>query len=184
MLFTASSKASTFSFILAISGLISFTLSHCGSYAPLSTLALGITTSEPRLGTGCWLDFTRQAFMLYDISLNPSGSIARHRYLYHVLHIYLIMKFCSRIERSQSSLTVSLFHTLLLYQIIYFFYQRSELLYIQSRAGAIVTAGARRNDVSTARRWTVRSTVDTNSSSTDTAAGEARFNRPIIYITC
>lgn len=81
MLFTASSKASTFSFISAISGLISFTLSHCGSYAPLSTLTLGITTSELRLGTGCWLDFTRQAFLLYDISLNPSGSIARHGYL-------------------------------------------------------------------------------------------------------
>ena len=45
-------------------------LTHYGSHVPLSTLTLNITTSEPRLGTGCWLDFTRQALLLYDISLN------------------------------------------------------------------------------------------------------------------
>lgn len=75
MLFTASFKASTFSFTRAISGLISFTLSHYGSYAPLSTLTLGITTTEPRLGTGCWLNFTRQVLLLYDIGLNPPDTI-------------------------------------------------------------------------------------------------------------
>ena len=59
-------------FILsAISGLDSFTFSHYGSYAPLSTLTPNVTTLEPRLGTSCWLGSTRQVLLLYDISLNP-----------------------------------------------------------------------------------------------------------------
>ena len=46
-------------FTYVILKLNSFTLSHYGSPALLSTLTLDITTSEPRLDTGCWLDFTR-----------------------------------------------------------------------------------------------------------------------------
>ena len=42
-----------------LTGLISFTLSHCGSYAPLPTLKPYLTASAPRLSTGCSLDFTR-----------------------------------------------------------------------------------------------------------------------------
>ena len=41
----------------------------------MSTLTLNITASEPRLGTGCWLDFTRQFTLLYDIGLNPSDTV-------------------------------------------------------------------------------------------------------------
>ena len=36
----------------------SFTLSHYGSQAPLSTLKPSFTASAPRLSTGCLLDFT------------------------------------------------------------------------------------------------------------------------------
>src|SRR5574344_142198 len=42
-----------------LTGLISFTLSHCGSYAPLPTLKPHLTVSAPRLSTGCSLNFAR-----------------------------------------------------------------------------------------------------------------------------
>ena len=44
---------------LLLTGLISFTLSHCGSYAPLPTLKPCLTASAPRLSTGCSLHFAR-----------------------------------------------------------------------------------------------------------------------------
>jgi len=44
---------------LLLTGLISFTLPHCGSYAPLPTLKPYLTASAPRLSTGCSLDFAR-----------------------------------------------------------------------------------------------------------------------------
>lgn len=44
---------------LLLTGLISFTLSHCGSYAPLPTLKPCLAALAPRLSTGCSLNFTR-----------------------------------------------------------------------------------------------------------------------------
>ena len=47
--------------LVTITRLNRFTLSHFGSHTPLSTLKSHVTISIPRLGTGCWLNFTRQA---------------------------------------------------------------------------------------------------------------------------
>ena len=44
--------------MMTLTGLIGFTLSHCGSHTPLSTLKSDLTASTPRLSTGCWLGFT------------------------------------------------------------------------------------------------------------------------------
>ncbi len=53
-----------------------FTLSHFGSQAPLSTLKPNVTTSAPRLSTGCWLNFT---------GLGLSPNYALHAELAHPL---------------------------------------------------------------------------------------------------
>jgi hypothetical protein len=47
-----------------LTGLYRFTLSDCGSIAPLPTLKPNVTTSAPRLSTGGWLNLTRQDFHL------------------------------------------------------------------------------------------------------------------------
>lgn len=81
--------------ILAISKLYSFTLSHFGSNVPLPTLTPDITTSEPRLGTGCWLGFTRwDSHPLYDISLNPPKQTKDNTFVLSLCYV-LVMKICS-----------------------------------------------------------------------------------------
>ena len=44
---------------LIFSRLNRFTLSHCGSHTPLTTLKPVLTDADPSLGTGCLLNFSR-----------------------------------------------------------------------------------------------------------------------------
>jgi len=44
---------------LCLTGLNRFTLSHCGSHAPMPTLEPHLAASAPRLGTDCLLGFVR-----------------------------------------------------------------------------------------------------------------------------
>ena len=101
--------------ITGISELFGFTLAHYGSSVLLSTLTPDITASEPRLGTDCWLDFTRQFTLLYDIGLNPSDTVqdmiisvtdlsCLDMFVQKVL-LYLIMKLLVPSRHSQFYLT-------------------------------------------------------------------------------
>ena len=60
-------------------GLYRFTLSHCGSCTPLSTLKPHLTALAPRLCTGCSLHFTRCGFPPHYITCTePAHSFSFH----------------------------------------------------------------------------------------------------------
>ena len=72
-----------------LTGLNRFTLSHCGSHAPLPTLKPGLAASVPRLCTGCSLRFTGSGLspnyissaelahlLSHSINLSSTGSLS------------------------------------------------------------------------------------------------------------
>lgn len=88
MLSAATMTASTSANHIYITGLYSFTLSHCGSHTPLPTLKSNLTASTSRLCTDCLLCFIRSRFSLdyilcTELAHHNSHNIERNRATSH-----------------------------------------------------------------------------------------------------